>query len=153
MIEIDQSLPIELPDSSVLAISINSPSVNPQVKVTTPGETTHTLSLISPPVGEEPFLDVPRVPVENEGVQGNEAIVTSHQSALMNQALTGLPLLQNPKDTSQANCIHSLQDPPPMILKDPISARLPSNLQSQWIPISTVWKSIPTFSEQGPGKL
>lgn len=52
------------------------PSVTPKLEVTTPGETTHTLSLIPPTLGEEPFLDIPKAPYECGRLQENEVIVT-----------------------------------------------------------------------------
>jgi hypothetical protein len=150
-VEIDQPLPIELPENLALAIAGTLPSITPKLQVTTPGETTYTLPLMPPAVDEEPFLDILRAPFECGGLQENEAIVTSYQLALTSQTPTHLPSLQNRKDTSQANRIHSLQEFPPAVLKDPISARIPSNPQSRWIPFPMpVLKSTPTFPPTFP---
>jgi hypothetical protein len=137
-----------------LVIAATPPYVTPRLEVTTPGETTHTLALISPTLGEEPFLDIPRRSPEFAGLQENEAIVTSYQSVSMSQALTHHRLLQNPKDTLRANRITSLEDFPPVALKDPISAGIPSKPQSQGTPLPwPVLKSIPRLSQQELCKL
>lgn len=152
-IETDQSLPVELLDNPRLVSNVTPPSVPPQVHVTTPGETTHTLSSVSPSAGGESFLEILRGPSESKEPRENEAIGISCPSALMNQALTHLSSLQEPKDISQANRIKSLKDFPPVLLKDPISARIPLNAQSQRIPLlSLVLKTKATFLQQGPGK-
>jgi hypothetical protein len=150
-IGIEQPFPVELLNNLGIAAT---PPLTPRLEVTTPGKTTRTLSLTSPTIGEEPFLDIAKAPSECEGLQENEAIVTSYQSASMSQALTHLPWLQNPKDTFQANRIPSLKEFPPVVLKDPLSARIPSNPRSHETPIpSPALKSIPRFPQQERGKL
>ncbi len=152
-IKIEQALPVELTDGRGLAIAATPDSVIPRLQVTTPGETVHKFPLRSPTLDEGPFLDLSIAPSECEGQLENRAIVTSYQSALMNQILTHLPSLQNPTDTLRANRIYSLKEFPPVILKDPISARIPSSPQSQRNPFpSPVLKFIPRLAQQEIGK-
>ena len=153
-IEVEQPLLVELPVNPGLIIAATPPSVTPRLEVTTPGETTHTLPLISPTASEVPFLDIHRAPHECEGLQKCEAIVTSYQSASTSQALTRLPLLQSPKDTFRANRIPSLKDFPPVVLKDPISARIPLIPRGQETAFQLPGlKSMPSFPEQELCKL
>lgn len=153
-IEAEQPLPVELPVNAGLVAAATPPSLTPRLEVTTPGETTHTLALTSPTMGGVPFLDIAKAPYECGGLQENEAIVTSYQSVSMSQALTHHQLLQNPEDTLRANRITSLEDFPPVVLKDPISAGIPSKPQSQGTPLPwPVLKSIPRYPQQVLGKL
>jgi hypothetical protein len=152
--EIEQPLPVKLPDNPGSVITATPPSLTPRLEVTTPGETTHTLALISPTLREEPFLDILRGSSEYKGLQENEAIVTSYQSVSMSQALTHHRSLQNPKNTLRANRITSLEDFPPVALKDPISAGIPSKPQSQGTPLPwPVLQSIPRLLQQELCKL
>lgn len=92
-----------------------------------------------------PFLDREALPLQ-AGEQGiKKAIATSYQSASTSQVVTRRPLGPNPRDGSPGKRITSLNDFPPIFLKDPIMARIPSNSLRQPNPLA-VWAP-PTITD------
>lgn len=138
----DEPVAVELEDSPGLEVATTPPVTTPRLNVTTPGETIHNIPLRSPTAYDQHFLDILTTP-EFGGLQENEATATSYQSASTNQALYPLQLLQSPKNILRANRIPSLEEFPPVVLKDPISARIPSTPRHQEIPIPS-----PTFNQE-----
>lgn len=103
------------PDYSKKAIPLATPVPTMQPKPPSPTVQSHT------------FLDRTRILSEVGYAHKKEATANSYRSALTSQAVLGLPLPQSLKRLNQGKPIISLDDFPPISLKDPITARMPSD--------------------------
>lgn len=91
------------------------------------------------------FLDRTLVPSRAWDQGTKEAIATLYRSASTNQAVSARPLSQNLRYSNPDKRITSLKEFPPVSLKDPITARMPSSLPPS---PQVVWNSLTVIDVQ-----
>jgi hypothetical protein len=128
---------IELPGSfKLLQPTPSTPATTHEV--TTPEDAKPTPRLASPTTPKNPFLGVPQDPTDPGGFRGNSATVTSYPSVTTSPAQNPRSSGQSLKDIFHGVRFASLKELPPVVLKDPVAARIPPNLGSLGVPISAV---------------
>jgi hypothetical protein len=127
-----------LPTCTELPGSFTLPMSAPGLDVTMPGDAKPTPSLASSTTPKNPFLGISQDLTDPGGLRGDSATVTSYPSATTSPAQSPHPSGQSLKDIIHGVRFASLKELPPVVLKDPVAARIPPSLGSLEVPISAV---------------